>query len=48
MGKRITRGVALTLVMTVAACSTNILSGVDERGANDASRALERAGIAAE
>jgi type III secretion protein J len=43
-------GLALTatLALAVTACSTNILSGVDERGANDASRALERAGIAAE
>lgn len=36
------------LALALTACSTNILSGVDERGANDASRALERAGIAAE
>lgn len=43
------RGALVVIVaLTVAACSTNILSGVDERGANDASRALERAGIAAE
>jgi type III secretion protein J len=30
------------------ACSTNILHGIDERAANDAARALERAGIGAE
>lgn len=41
-------GWALIVALSTAACSTNILSGVDERGANDASRALERAGIAAE
>lgn len=35
-------------VLAMAACSTNILHGVDERGANDAARALERAGIGAE
>lgn len=31
-----------------AACSTNILHGIDERAANDATAALERAGIGAE
>jgi type III secretion protein J len=36
------------LALALTGCSTNILSGVDERGANDATRALERAGIAAE
>ena len=38
--------VALALVS--GACSTNILHGIDERAANDAARALERAGIGAE
>jgi type III secretion protein J len=44
------RGLALAVLAAIAlaACSTNILSGVDERGANDAARALERVGIAAE
>ena len=36
------------LVLTAGACSTNILHGIDERAANDAARALERAGIGAE
>jgi type III secretion protein J len=36
------------LVVLGGACSTNILHGVDERGANDAARALERAGIGVE
>jgi type III secretion protein J len=44
---------ALWLAVAVAAmvstgCSTNILHGIDERAANDAARALERAGIGAE
>jgi len=39
----------LALLLTVVgACSTNILHGIDERAANDAARALERAGIGAE
>jgi type III secretion protein J len=36
------------LALAAGACSTNILHGVDERAANDAARALERAGIGAE
>src|SRR5262245_11593233 len=32
----------------VAGCSTNILHGIDERSANEATAALERAGIGAE
>jgi type III secretion protein J len=36
------------LVLAMGACSTNILHGIDERAANDAARALERAGIGAE
>jgi type III secretion protein J len=36
------------LVVLGGACSTNILHGIDERAANDAARALERAGIGAE
>ena len=40
--------VLLTLAVTVSACSTNILHGVDERSANEATAALERAGIGAE
>src|SRR5262245_28717446 len=42
------RRVGVLLAVALAACSTNILSGVDERGANDAAPALERAGIGAE
>jgi type III secretory pathway lipoprotein EscJ len=38
----------LVLAVTVSACSTNILHGVDERSANEATAALERAGIGAE
>src|SRR5215831_2508071 len=36
------------LVLATGACSTNILHGIDERAANDAARALERAGIGVE
>jgi len=36
------------LALMAGACTTNILHGVDERAANDAARALERAGIGAE
>lgn len=36
------------LAVTVSGCSTNILHGVDERSANEATAALERAGIGAE
>ncbi|HMF39191.1 MAG TPA: secretion protein [Polyangia bacterium] len=45
-----TGGLTLVFVaaMTAAACSTNILHGVDERSANEATAALERAGIGAE
>jgi type III secretion protein J len=39
-------GVALALV--AGGCTTNRLHGIDERAANDAARALERAGIGAE
>ncbi|HVX97133.1 MAG TPA: secretion protein [Polyangia bacterium] len=43
------RALGLTLIVLGAgACSTNILHGIDERAANDAARALERAGIGAE
>lgn len=38
----------VALAATTAACSTNILHGIDERAANDATAALERAGIGAE
>jgi len=45
-------GVRLVFVAVVAlaavGCSTNILHGVDERSANEATAALERAGIGAE
>jgi type III secretion protein J len=49
IGRDIVRGAALAvLVLAAGACSTNILHGIDERAANDAARALERAGIGAE
>lgn len=38
----------LLAVTTAIGCSTNILHGVDERSANEATAALERAGIGAE
>jgi type III secretion protein J len=41
-------GARLALVLLLAGCSTNILHGVDERSANEATAALERAGIGAE
>jgi type III secretion protein J len=40
--------VALGAAFLVGGCSTNILHGVDERSANEATAALERAGIGAE
>jgi type III secretion protein J len=39
---------ALALALLAGGCTTNILHGIDERAANDAARALERAGIGAE
>jgi type III secretion protein J len=39
---------ALVLVLVASGCTTNILHGIDERAANDAARALERAGIGVE
>lgn len=39
---------ALAALLVVTGCSTNILHGIDERAANDATAALERAGIGAE
>ncbi len=36
------------IATATTACSTNILHGIDERSANDATAALERAGIGAE
>jgi type III secretion protein J len=53
-GKRAQAGTGAKLALLAAlvavsgACSTNILHGIDERAANDAARALERAGIGAE
>jgi type III secretion protein J len=41
-------GVALGAAFLVGGCSSNILHGVDERSANEATAALERAGIGAE
>src|SRR5678815_2873422 len=38
----------LVAAAAVGGCSTNILHGIDERSANDATAALERAGIGAE
>jgi len=49
MRRRFAAGWLLVAVIaTTAACSTNILHGIDERSANDATAALERAGIGAE
>jgi type III secretion protein J len=42
------RWVLVAVVAATAACSTNILHGIDERAANDATATLERAGIGAE
>ena len=42
------RWLLAAVIATTAACSTNILHGIDERAANDATAALERAGIGAE
>jgi type III secretion protein J len=48
-GTRHATVVALGVLLALGgACSTNILHGIDERAANDAARALERAGIGAE
>ncbi len=48
-GTRRATVVALGVLIALGgACSTNILHGIDERAANDAARALERAGIGAE
>jgi type III secretion protein J len=47
-GKWTARVVLASLVLMAGACSTNILHGIDERAANDAARALDRAGIGAE
>ena len=48
-GTRHATAVALGALLALGgACSTNILHGIDERAANDAARALERAGIGAE
>ena len=38
----------VAVIGAMAACSTNILHGIDERAANEATAALERAGIGAE
>ena len=42
------RWLLVVVLATTAACSTNVLHGIDERAANDATAALERAGIGAE
>jgi type III secretion protein J len=49
-GARANWALALAAVASVpvAACSTNILHGLDERSANESTAALERAGIGAE
>ena len=44
----VARWLLVAVVAMTAACSTNILHGIDERAANDATAALERAGIGAE
>src|SRR5437764_689535 len=47
-GRGLGRAWALAALLVAAGCSTNILHGIDERAANDATAALERAGIGAE
>ena len=42
------RWLLLAVLATMAACSNNVLHGIDERAANDTTAALERAGIGAE
>ena len=42
------RAILLAFVLSAAACSTNLLHGLDERSANETIAALERAGIAGE
>ena len=44
----LTLALAAAIAVTAGACSSNILHGVDERSANEATAALERAGIGAE
>ena len=44
----VARWLLVAVIATAAGCSTNILHGIDERAANDATAALERAGIGAE
>lgn len=51
MGRRAEWGARVALValaLQAAACSSNILHGIDERSANEATASLERAGIGAE
>ena len=47
-GGRTRRVLVVLVALAGVACSTNILHGIDERAANDAARALERAGIGVE
>jgi type III secretion protein J len=42
------RAALIAALVTTVACSTSILHGVDERSANEATAALERAGVGAE
>ncbi len=48
MGRERGRLSIVTVALLLGGCSTNVLQGIDERGANEAARALERAGIGAE
>jgi type III secretion protein J len=45
---RLSAAVVAALIVGAMGCTTNILHGVDERSANEATSALERAGIGAE
>jgi type III secretion protein J len=46
-GRRLAVGATIAL-LALAGCSANVLHGIDERAANEATAALERAGIGAE
>jgi type III secretion protein J len=47
-GEQAQAALLAALMLVATGCTTNILHGIDERAANDAARALERAGIGAE
>jgi type III secretion protein J len=47
-GRGISRAALVAALLLVGACTTNILHGIDEGAANEATRALERSGVGAE